>query len=49
LPQAPTVEDAARRLVRGMRIGSIRTRDGKTFKPSTVRKYEEALRLSVPH
>ena len=47
LPQAPTVEDAARRLVRGMRIGSIRTRDGKTFKPSTVRKYEEALRLSV--
>jgi len=45
--QAPTVEDAARRLARGMRIGSIRTRDGKTFKPSTVRKYEEALRLSV--
>src|SRR5579884_199116 len=44
---APTVEAAARRLVLGMRDGSIRTRDGKTFKPSVVRKYEEALRLGV--
>lgn len=44
---APTVEQAARRLVRGMRDGSIRTRDGKRFKPSVVRKYEEALRLGV--
>lgn len=42
-----TVEDAARRLVCGMRDGSIRTRDGKRFKPSVGRKYEEALRLGV--
>jgi integrase len=42
-----TVEQAARRLVLGMRDGSIRTRDGKPFKPSVVRKYEEALRLVV--
>lgn len=46
-PRATTVEDAARRLVLGMRDGSIRTRDGKPFKPSVVRKYEEALRLGV--
>ena len=46
-PHPPTAEAAARRLVRGMRDGSIRTRDGRTFKPSTIRKYEEALRLGV--
>ena len=45
--EALTVEQAARRLVLGMRDGSIRTRDGKPFKPSVVRKYEEALRLGV--
>jgi integrase len=42
-----TVEEAARRLARGMVAGSIRTRDGHAFKPSTTRKYEEALRLAV--
>ncbi len=47
MPAAPTIEEAARRLVLGMRDGSIRTRDGKTFKPSVIRKYEEALRLGV--
>jgi integrase len=45
--RAVTVEDAARRLARGMVAGSIRTREGRTFKPSTTRKYEEALRLTV--
>jgi hypothetical protein len=42
-----TVEEAARRLCRGMVNGTIRARDGRPFKPSTVRKYEEALRCTV--
>src|SRR5205823_2582772 len=45
--RAATVEDAARRLCRGMADGTIRTRDGLTFKPSVTRKYEAALRLLV--
>lgn len=47
---APTVEEAARRFCRGMLDGTIRTRDGRTFKPSTARNYEGALRRHVqPH
>ncbi len=47
--RALTVEDAARRLSRGMVGETVRTRDGRPFKPSTTRKYEEALRcLIVP-
>jgi integrase len=42
-----TVEDASRRLARGMVDGTIRTRDGRPFKPSVVRKYEESLRCVV--
>jgi integrase len=42
-----TVEDAARRLVRGMRDRSVRGNKGQPYKPSTVRKYEEALRCVV--
>jgi integrase len=42
-----TVEDASRRLARGMVDGTIRTRDGRPFKPSVIRKYEEALRCVV--
>jgi integrase len=42
-----TVEVAARRLARGMIDGTIRSRDGRPFKPSTSRKYEEALRCTV--
>jgi integrase len=45
--RAATVEDAARRLCRGMREGTVRTRDGLPYKPSVLRKYEEALRCSV--
>ncbi|MFN2467042.1 MAG: hypothetical protein ABR521_02760 [Gaiellaceae bacterium] len=45
--RATTVEDAARRLCRGMVDGSIRARDGRPYKPSVVRKYEEQLRLLV--
>jgi integrase len=47
LGRAVTVEDASRRLCKGMKDGSIRSRDGRTFKPSVVRKYETALRLHV--
>jgi integrase len=42
-----TVADASRRLCRGMVEGSVRTRDGRPYKPSVVRKYEEALRCVV--
>ncbi len=35
---------AQRRLVRGMRDGSVRTNKGQPYKPSVVRKYEEQLR-----
>jgi integrase len=45
--RALTIEDAARRLVRGMRDGSARTKKGQPYKPSVVRKYEEQLRLLV--
>lgn len=45
--RAVTVEDAARRLVRGMRDGSVRTNKGQPYKPSVVRKYEEQLRCLV--
>jgi integrase len=45
--RAVTVDDAARRLCRGMVDGSIRSRDGRPYKPSVCRKYEEALRCTV--
>jgi integrase len=45
--RAVTIEDAARRLVRGMRDGTVRTNKGQPYKPSVVRKYEENLRLLV--
>lgn len=45
--RAVTIEDAARRLVRGMRAGSVRTNKGQPYKPSVVRKYEEQLRCLV--
>lgn len=44
---AVTVEDCARRLARGMRDGSLRSRDGTPYKPSVMRKYEENLRVFV--
>jgi integrase len=45
--RAVTIEDAARRLVRGMRDGTVRTNKGRRYKPSVVRKYEEQLRCLV--
>lgn len=37
--RAATVEDAARRLCRGMREDTARTRGGWPYKPSVIRKY----------
>ena len=45
--RAVSVEDAARRLCKGIAEGKVRARDGRPYKPSTVRKYEEALRTLV--
>ena len=45
--EALTVDDATRRLVRGMVAGTIRDRRGLAYKPSVTRKYERALRLDV--
>jgi integrase len=45
--RAVTVTDAAKRLSRGMRDGTIRSRDGKPYKASVTRKYEENLRTLV--
>jgi integrase len=42
-----SVEDAARRLVRAMRDGTFRNRNGTVYKSSVVEKYEVALRTSV--
>lgn len=44
---ATTVADAARRLCKGMRDGTIRNHSGRLFKPSVVRGYESDLRLHV--
>ena len=45
--RAVTVEDAARRLVRGMADCTVRDKNGHDYKPSVLRKYEAALRLDV--
>ncbi len=45
--RAVTVEDAARRLVKGMANGTVRDKNGHDYKPSVLRKYEAALRLNV--
>ena len=45
--RAVTIEDAARRLIRGMADGTVRTNKGKTYKPSTIAGYEIALRVDV--
>jgi integrase len=42
-----TVEEAARRLCRAIRDGSVRNRSGREYKPSVVRNYEGALRRLV--
>jgi integrase len=42
-----TVREAAEELIEGMRSGAIRTRSGDRYKPSTIRAYDESLRLHV--
>lgn len=44
---AVTVHDLSRQLVRAMRSGEARTRDGARYKPSVVRGYERELRRHV--
>lgn len=46
-PSDCTLSEAAERWLRGICDGSIRNRSGDVFKPSTIRGYEEALRLRV--
>jgi integrase len=45
-PSAITFGQAAERWLEGARVGSIRTRSGDPYKPSTIRSYELALRGS---
>jgi integrase len=45
-PTATTFAEAAEQWLVGVRAGSIRTRSGDAYKPSTVRSYEHALRGS---
>lgn len=46
-PAPTTVREAAEALLAGMEAGSIRTRSGDAYKPSTVRGYADALRAHV--
>ncbi len=39
--------DAAEALVAGMKDGTIESRSGRRYKPATIRRYEEALRLHL--
>jgi integrase len=43
-PSPITFAEAAEQWLAGMRGGSIRTRSGDPYKPSTIRSYEQALR-----
>ncbi len=43
-PSAMTFGEAAALWLLGVRTGSIRTRSGDSYKPSTIRSYEQALR-----
>jgi len=44
-PTATTLREAAAAWVAGARDGTIRTRSGDTFKPSTIRSYDDALNV----
>lgn len=43
-PSSMTFVEAAGRWLEGVRAGSIRTRSGDAYKPSTIRSYESSLR-----
>lgn len=44
-PSSITVRDAAAEYLEGMRDGSITTRSGQPYKPSTIRGYDQSLEL----
>jgi integrase len=46
-PSPTTVREAAEEWLAGARDGSIRSRSGDEYKPSTIRGYAEALRLKL--
>jgi len=46
-PTATTIRKGGEALLAGIMDGTIRTRSGHTYKPSTIRGYEQALRLYV--
>ncbi len=43
-PSAITFGEAAEVWLQGARVGTVRTRSGDLYKPSTIRSYEQALR-----
>lgn len=46
-PSAMTFAQASDLWLEGVRAGTVRTRSGETYKPSTIRSYEQALRGSI--
>lgn len=46
-PTSTTLKEAAEAFLAGARDGSIRSRSGDAYKPSTIRSYEASLRLRV--
>lgn len=46
-PSQSTVDQAANKLLAGMRDGTVMNRSGRPYRPSTIRRYELALRLHV--
>ena len=46
-PSPRTVEEAALAWLEGAKAGAVRNRSGDTYKPSTIRGYEQGLRLRV--
>jgi integrase len=46
-PSARTVSEATESWLAGARAGSIRTRSGRTYKPSVIRGYEIAARTKI--
>lgn len=45
--KSPTLRDAGKECVELMRAGVLRTRSGDPYKPSTIRAYDDALRLRL--
>ncbi len=45
-PTATTLRQAAAAFLAGARDGSVRNRSGDTFKPSAIRSYDQALKVS---